>query len=138
MKTLLICGSRIITPAMIEKVDETVRWARNNDYSIICGDAPGVDHRVQLMACPAVETYKLRVYGINDTPRYICCAAHMNTYVQVMGDYLARDRVMVEAADRVIGICLNYSSGTMYTTNYARNLGKPTGVIHFKVQYDQQ
>lgn len=131
-KVLLICGSRATTPAMIEKVDETVRWARNNGWSIICGDAPGVDHRVQLAACPAiVQPEMLRIYGINDAPRYVCCAAHMNNYVQVVGDYLARDRVMVEAADRVIGICLNHSRGTMYTCRYAESLGLPVGVIHY-------
>jgi hypothetical protein len=132
-KILLICGSRATTPPMLEKVTETVRWAKNNGYSIVCGDAPGIDHAVQLATCTgAIQPEILRVYGINDQARYICCAAHMNSYVQVMGDYLARDRVMVEVADRVIGICLNNSRGTTYTCDYAKRLGKPVGMFHFR------
>jgi predicted Rossmann fold nucleotide-binding protein DprA/Smf involved in DNA uptake len=133
MKILLICGSRTTTPAMLEKVAEVVRWAKNHDYHIICGDAPGIDHAVQLATCTGVIRPEiLRIYGINDSPRYVCCAAHMNSYVQVIGDYLARDRVMVEHADRVIGICLDNSSGTLYTCEYAAKLGVPVGVVHYR------
>lgn len=138
MKTVLICGSRQVVQPMLDKVLESVRWGIEHGWHIICGDAGGVDYAVQVAACKLLEPLgqmeRLRIYGINDCPRYFCCPDHVETYVQVVGDYLARDRVMVEQADRVIGICLNMSRGTVYTCHYAGKLGKPVGMIHYTTE----
>lgn len=130
MNTVLICGSRNVIPAMLDKVEQSITWAANNGYKVICGDARGIDSAAMVLACKAGILQA--VYGIGNAPRNICCAKHNSVYVCVLGDYLARDRRMVEDCDRVIGICLNKSSGTMYTCVYAGEIGKPVGIIHYK------
>lgn len=129
MDTILICGSRNITPAMLTKVEQIVQWVHEQGHCIICGDAPGIDSAVMVASCNLGLLH--RVYGIADSPRNICCAEHNNKYIQVLGNYPARDRRMVEDSDRVFGICLNKSSGTVYTCAYAEKLGKPVGMFHF-------
>lgn len=131
-QTILICGSRDVTHAMLTKVEQIISWAKGNGHKIICGDARGIDSAVMVFACNLGLLH--RVYGIAESPRNICCAEHNNSYIQVLGNYPARDRRMVEDSDRIFGICLNKSSGTVYTCVYAEKLGKPTGVFHYAVK----
>lgn len=126
-RTLLICGSRKVIPEMLDRAFDLVTKAKANGYFIICGDAAGIDSAVMVKACELGILKK--VYGITPEPRNICCDKHRAIYQQVPGNYLARDRYMVNMADRVIGLCLNKSPGTMYTCRYASDTGKPFGRI---------
>lgn len=45
--------------------------------------------------------------------------------------YHHRNRLIVEACDRVIAFWDGSSSGTKYTINYAKRMGKPVTVIRF-------
>ena len=129
---ILICGSREASPRMTDYATRCVFQASLKGHSIIVGDASGVDTAVII----AVRQYNVpcTIYGISKEAR---CAKQVETYCTAMGytapmppyircegDFLARDRVMVEAADLVMGIWNGRSTGTMYTVNYARKLRK--------------
>lgn len=84
-KTILLCGSRTATPTMREFAATCVRRAFLAGYSVICGDALGVDQwiaesailylpqhsAVQADTSPdALNLWTLcDVYGLADTPR---------------------------------------------------------------------
>jgi len=119
---LLITGSRKAQPIMEAVALKAVTRAKVNGWSIIVGDANGIDACVQLDCCWLHVPFE--TYGITAQPRNICCDKHLSLYTQVDGDYLARDRRMVELADRVFAIWNGESRGTKYTYDYAVKLGK--------------
>lgn len=129
MAKVLVCGSRNMIPEMLDRIERSIQWAHGQGHTIICGDAPGVDSAVMVMACKL--DMLVNVYGVTPEPRNICCDKHRALYIQVNGNYLARDRVMVNESDRVVGFCLNQSPGTMYTCRYANDMGKPVGILHW-------
>lgn len=134
---LLICGSRKSTHEMNQFANHAVLRAKANNWHIVVGDAYGIDHAV-IYACLdyAVPFY---CYGITPTAR--CYSANnplsfrwddIATYIRVNGNYLQRDRVMVEVADRVFAIWNGSSRGTKYTYDYAINTGKPADIRTFR------
>ncbi len=126
MYKLLITGSRKAQPIMQAVALKAVSRAKVHRWSIIVGDASGIDLCVQFNCCWLHVPFA--VYGITPAPRNICCDVHRALYTQVDGDYLARDRHMVELADRVFAIWNGESRGTKYTYDYAVRLGKQADI----------
>lgn len=127
---LLITGSRDATPAMLAYADRAVARCRELEWVVIVGDAEGVDAQV-IGKCHHIGV-PFACYGITASPRNFCCQGHLGNYLQAKGDYLARDRQMVEAADRVLAIWNGQSRGTKYTYDYAVKLGKRADIRTFK------
>lgn len=134
MTRLLICGSRIATPNMLAYAARAVERARDLGWQLIVGDAEGVDEQVIYKACWANIPFTF--YGIRRAPRHFCCLTHLQNYIRVGPDYLARDRLMVESADRVLAIWNGQSRGTFYTYRYAQKLGKAADLITFTGSID--
>lgn len=125
MTRLLITGSRQATPAMLDYARRCVQRAKERGYTVIVGDASGVDTAVM------DECDRLRV------PHIICGAYHKirrrtetGSVTTIGGNYLARDRWMAERCDICQAIHNGVSRGTAYTANYAQTLGK---VVYWKV-----
>ena len=122
MTTLLICGSRKATPAMLDFSRKLVYRAQANDWSIIVGDADGVDRAV-INACLEFHV-----------PHIVCGAygkirnsSPLAEVVKLRGDYLARDRYMAERCDRIYAVWNGISTGTMYTYRHALKCGLVAG-----------
>ena len=129
---ILICGSREASTAMIDYAHRCVFRASFKGHSLVVGDASGVDTHVVIGA--RLYNVPCTIYGITEAPR---CTRQVEAYGLVMkylapmppyerceGDFLARDRVMVKAADLVLAIWNGESRGTKYTYDYACKLGK--------------
>jgi len=129
MTTLLVCGSRLATPAMLDYTRRAVLRARDLGWNLICGDAAGVDNCVLRTCCQYDIPFEY--YGPTAHPRQMCCARHIAFYHQAGTDYLTRDRYMVERCDRCLAVCHNHSRGTMYTYSYALKQGKPADIRHW-------
>ena len=105
---LLIAGSRSITefdlsPYIITDVD-----------TIISGGASGIDNLAEKYA----DNHRLSKIILR--PKY---------YLYGRAAPLKRNEVMVDIADAVLVIWDGTSSGTKYTIQYAKKLGKPITVI---------
>lgn len=127
MTQLLITGSRAATVPMLEYAWRVVSRAKTLGWSIIVGDAGGVDAGV-VRACRSMRV-PFACYGIKVTPRN---GAPLALYHRVATlDYLRRDRVMAAACDRCIGIWNGQSlqCGTVATCRYALEAGKPTDLM---------
>lgn len=137
---ILICGSRDASSQMTDYATRCVFRASFKGHSIIVGDAAGVDAAV-VIAC-RLYNVPCTIYGITETPRctrqveayglVMKYLAPMPPYIRCEGDFLARDRVMAEACDMCLGIWNGRSTGTMYTVNHARKLGKETHLRTFE------
>lgn len=127
MTKLLICGSRLATPEMLDYARRCVERAAKKEWMIIVGDAEGVDTAV------IDHAYKLGlvhiVYGLKQ-PRHTSPGMG---WVSCEGDYLARDRQMVEACDKCMAIYnrLSPTRGTIYTYDYAKKQGKEAWIKKF-------
>lgn len=132
--TLLICGSREMSHDMHLYACGVVDRAHTHGWLIIVGDATGIDlavsHRcTQLgMAHTVVGGYG-KIRGSYYSPKYC-------TLVKHAGDYLARDRYMVDHCDKAIGIWNGVSRGTRYTIDYALKSNKQAWLIDFSVKGD--
>lgn len=124
---LLITGSREATQPMIECAHHAVERARVHGWEIIVGDAAGVDTEV-LIACQR-QNVPFTCYGITPWPRTTHGEAN---YKRIEGGFFARDRAMVDAADRVFVIWDGASDDTEHTFRYAQTQGKQTDVKEFK------
>lgn len=122
---LLITGSRRADAAMFDYAYRAVTRAKANGWHIIVGDADGIDFAV-IDAC-RLEDVPHTCYGITAQPRH----GEPLQYVRCEGNYLARDRAMADACNRVLAIWNGESRGTKYTYDYARRLGKPGDLITF-------
>lgn len=129
MTKLLITGSRQATKEMLAYACFAVERAKELGWTIIVGDAEGIDHQV-LYKCCWLEV-PFRFFGITPVPRHYCCLNHVNRYNKIDGDYLARDRKMVWECDRVLAIWNGISRGTKYTYDYAVKLGKQADLTTF-------
>lgn len=132
---LLIAGSRDATPAMLKTAYKAVARAKANGWAILVGDAVGVDAAVA-EACNRLGVNYTCV-GISATPRH-----HRVMSVQAGGTgryvrfeargksaYTARDRYLVDLADRVLCLWNGESKGTAAVAEYTRQLGKPVDVL---------
>ena len=128
MYSLLICGSRIATPQMLELARRVVQRASELGWTILVGDAAGIDAEV-ICAC---ESLKLpaKCFGISPQPRATIIDTQLVQYIQVQVPhsrraYLQRDEIMVRQADRLYAIWNGTSGGTIYTYKYALSQRKP-------------
>lgn len=134
---LLICGSRQASQQMVDVARAAVLRAKELGWRIVVGDAYGVDQAVVYACCR--YTVPFECYGITPRARNFTTRNTMllhwetiGSYFPVNGNYLHRDRVMVENADRVFAIWNGYSRGTKYTYDYAITVGKPADVRTFR------
>jgi hypothetical protein len=58
---VLITGSREASSAMLAKVEEVVLWVKRQGYTLLVGDAPGVDAHVRV--CAEALSVPTTVYG---------------------------------------------------------------------------
>ena len=128
-KTILICGSRDATPAMLDTAKAAVWkvWYQrgpelelHHDLRIIVGDALGVDAEI-VRACNQLGV-PYQTVGINVRPRnggrnYLRLLNLKGTWAQ---RYQQRDRYMVQQANAIFCI----SNGEFYRSN-----GTPSGTI---------
>lgn len=137
---LLISGSREASQKMLEYAERTVIRAKQLSWSIIVGDASGVDHAVML-ACGKYHV-SFHCYGISPVPRHYYSRSGapdgLGDYTMVPGDYLARDRFMAGLCDRAICIWNGVSRGTLYTHNQVVALGKPSDLMRFGIAAKQE
>lgn len=113
--TVLICGSKSIKNLDIS------RYIRPQSVgAVISGGASGVDTIVERWA----KNHKIEFIAY--TPNY-----------KVFGKRapLERDKDMVDAADVVFCFWDMESTGTLYTYNYAKSMGRKT-IVHIVLDYD--
>ena len=136
MTRLLITGSRQASPEMLHYVYRLVEYAREKGWSIIVGDAEGVDSAV-VDNCWA-QGVAFTCYGISQRPRLPTCSVRgfiaAPEYEQVGRDYLDRDRYMVSQCDRVMAVWNGVSRGTRYTYDYAVAHHKKAEIRTFLVE----
>jgi hypothetical protein len=138
---LLVVGSRHATPDMLNKAGTVVERARANGWAILVGDADGVDTAV-IAACNRVGV-NYAVFGISTRPRSQAFrdieAGGTGRYIRHIphksGDYSARDRFMVDVADRVLCLWNGTSKGTKAAYEYAKSLGKPVDLLTFSAPH---
>ena len=116
---LLITGSRYISSAGIAYARAAVQRAKDLGWTIVVGDAGGVDQAV-MNECHRLGV-KHEVWGAYGKYRRTTPSARRNV---IAGDYLERDRAMVERADKCLAIWNGSSSGTKYTYDQAVAAGK--------------
>lgn len=125
MMTLLITGSRDASPAMLNYARRCVQRAKQRGWSVIVGDAHGVDAAV-MDECHRLGVPHVIVGGYDKIRRKTPSGS---TFAHP-GDYLARDRYMSQRCDICVAVHNGVSRGTAYTAQYAQTLGK---VVHWKV-----
>ncbi|HNT26436.1 MAG TPA: DUF4326 domain-containing protein [Anaerolineales bacterium] len=123
---LLITGSRGTTPAMLEYARQVVAEAKALGWTIIVGDAAGVDATV-ITECDRLNVPVI-VHGAFEKMRRRTTAG---TNIAVTGDFPARDRLMAEKCNCCVAIWDGRSKGTRYTFKYAQRLGRHTVVVDF-------
>lgn len=94
MTTLLICGSRTATPAMLDYARRCVERAKIRGYSIIVGDAEGVDAAV-MDECQRLNVPHIIVGGYSKFRR----KTKTGSLFAHAGSYLDRDRYMGDQCD---------------------------------------
>lgn len=136
MPKLLICGSRFgerknhpPPPEMLALAQQWVeRAAKWNGYSIVVGDAEGIDTTV-IETCLEVGLV-FTCYGITPHARAIQVPDEFYIYLPDMS-YPDRDRHMATVADYGVGIWNGFSHGTIITFNAMRHLGKTCLLYNF-------
>ncbi len=124
---LLITGSREATPEMLAYAHKAVARAQARGWSVIVGDAEGVDAAV-IAACDELGL-PVEVHGANSRLRR---RTRAGKHVVHKERYLARDRAMVARADVALAVWNGRSRGTQYTFEYAQTLGKEVHVREFR------
>ncbi len=132
---LLITGSRDTSPALLHLARQAVERAKAQGWLVLVGDNPrGVDAAV-IDACDDLGVNVL-VFGIAPQPRK--GSRRPESYWQVditrreeddfslLAAYAARDRYMIDLADRVFALWNGTSRGTKAGYDYAVQSGKPT------------
>lgn len=129
MTTLLICGSRNATPAMLDYARRCVDRADELGWTVVCGDAEGVDDAVMHHAhAVGLECVVYGAYG-KLRRQTLSCSGELCD-----GDYLARDRRMVDDAEIVVCVWNGKSRGSKYTYDYAVQSGKVAHLMDFSRQ----
>ncbi len=132
MNILLITGSRVCTREMEQRAESAVWKAQEKGYSIIVGDAIGIDFAV-VSACNALGVPYV-CYGVTTIPRQqqLCYP-----YIQIHFEgtwperFLARNRHMADLANECLAIWDGKSRGTLYTYKYFKSLGKLCWLLDF-------
>lgn len=123
---LLITGSRDASDQMLGYATKAVQRAKDLGWTIVVGDAPGVDTAV-INACDRMGV-PVEVHGAYGRIRN---GTQTGTNTAHEGPYRDRDRIMVELCDACLAVWNGYSPGTRKTFEYANGLGK-----RVKVRFD--
>ena len=118
---VLITGSREASPEMLAKAVEVVRWCQREGYTILVGDAPGIDLQVR-RACQQLGYASIIVFGAYGKIRFN--AVKVGRFVPLQGDYLSRDRVMAQQCSLCVCLWNGRSHGAKYTAEHVQSLGK--------------
>ena len=137
---VMIAGSRYATREMLNYARRVVQRAHEKGYVVLVGDNPnGVDMAV-VQECRRLKA-KVIVAGITNIPRNYGCKH--GTYIKVtrdlyrvsggdlLGGYTARDRWMVDNAQRCLFVWNGDSPGTKTSYDYAVQRGKQANLINF-------
>lgn len=137
---VMIAGSRYATREMLDYARRAVQRAHQLGWTLLVGDNPkGVDMAV-VQECRRLKA-KVIVVGIANFPRNYGCK-HGN-YIKVtrdlyrvsrgdlLGGYTARDRWMVDNAQRCLFVWNGDSPGTKTSYDYAVQRGKEANLINF-------
>ena len=119
---ILITGSREATSVMLDAAQWVVWWAKAKGHHIVVGDASGIDAEVRV-ACRDAELQP-HVWGAYGKIRQPYLNPEGERRHVIRGNYLARDRAMVERCEWCIGLWNGTSRGTRYTLDYAESLGR--------------
>jgi len=120
-KTILICGSRDAHAKLKYLADTTVKYCKHKGYSVICGDALGIDSQVWWSCFHSDVPFM--VYGVAASPRNKAPIANYEM-VRPARNYEQRDNYMVSRADVVVAIWNGVSKGTVRVAQYALSQGK--------------
>ena len=126
---LLMTGSREADSRMFDYARRAVGRARELGWSIVVGEAEGID-AVVIDACDALGV-PVEVHGAYQHLRRQSATGRNLAHP---GSYPQRDRLMVERADRCLAIWNGRSRGTRLTFEYARARGVPTDVRTFTTE----
>ena len=119
MTKLLITGSRDANMKMLDYAKKVVARAKELGYSIIVGDAEGIDSAViSAWMCTDIP---IEVHGANNQMR-ISTSSGIN--IKHPCSYIERDRIMARECDLCVAIWNGKSKGTRLTYDYAKSLGK--------------
>lgn len=137
---VMIAGSRYATREMLNYARRAVQRVHQLGWSVLVGDNPkGIDLAV-VQECRRLRV-KVIVAGIADFPRNYGCKH--GSYVKVTRDlyrsaggsllagYTARDRWLVDNAQRCLFIWNGESRGTKTGYDYAVQRGKEAHLINF-------
>lgn len=96
MTRLLICGSRDTTDAMLTYARNCTLKAIDNGWSLLTGDAIGVDKAVAETVAPmytdldGLPRLWLKAYGIQDAPRHAVTSSSIDYYNILGKRYMER------------------------------------------------
>lgn len=135
-KIVMICGSRNMdTRAIYERVTfllgQIRRWHEPRKWSIICGDAIGIDTFV-VKECVRLQI-PLKVYGVQSKPRIqpFPDAPNITYEYMVNTSYTERDRHMARICDYGLFFWNGSSRGTKANYDYTNvTLGKPVLLLN--------
>lgn len=130
MKTVMICGSRDATKAMIDIVQTMVTRIWWHRQKLIVGDAMGVDAEVVYWAENLgvdYECFTPHLYPRNDAEKFTSLLHEIKPYgFPLHVQYSYRDKYMVDLADEVICISRpEITKGTERVFEYAKFKRKP-------------
>jgi hypothetical protein len=139
---LLIAGSRHASPEMLQTARQAVARAKANGWMVLVGDNPkGVDAAV-IDACDEMGVHVM-VFGVAAWPRKGSkrAGSYWRVHVKFEQDadyipgsaYTARDRYMIDLADRCFFIHNGLSRGTQAGYDYAVSRAKPADIRVFAV-----
>ena len=128
MSTVIVFGSRSVSslpPAAIESLNKIMELG----FTIVVGDAPGVDILVQ-QHCKAANYRHVKVYYAlfdgKSKPR--CHLLPYHTF-GVRGNYTERDKQMCWIADYGLAIWDGHSRGSLRNIEQLKTLKIPTKII---------
>lgn len=145
---LLICGSRVTVPAMVDTARRAVLRAKEHSWHIVVGDAFGIDCTVVQLCfelgvpfvCYGPDTFprcqaEIEGQRLSADGRWGTLGEYVHVHItksQKARKYLVRDEVMARIADRGFAICYKHSAGTIYTHEFMKyTLGKPSDLKLF-------
>ena len=123
---LLVTGSRNASPAMIAYAKSVVAKAKALGWSVIVGDAEGIDAAV-ISECDRLAV-PVSVHGAYSRLRRRTFTG--KNYIHA-GNYIERDRLMAEKCDVCYAVWDGTSRGTKATYDFAVALGKDAHIQAF-------
>lgn len=125
---VLVSGSRKYNAAMRTFVYEIVERIHANGWTLIVGDAPGVDTAAVMHAitigCPYL-VYHIDVVRIHNIPTHNTVHCHGLSYTE-------RDEAMVRDAGIVFCVWNGYSTGTKHVFDYASKWTPEHKLVYMK------